>query len=108
MKDYTDAANKSDLERFLSLYHPAVRKYRFSGQLASEGLAHNRQAYAKSFTANPDLHVEKLAVMTFGDKVVAYNRVTGLAGGKTADEITAYQVENGLITNIVYIERIGR
>ncbi|WP_158266418.1 hypothetical protein [Allosphingosinicella deserti] len=46
--------------------------------------------------------------MTLGDKVVVHDRVTGLAGGKTVDEITAYQVENGLITNIVDIERIAR
>lgn len=108
MKACTEAANTGDRERFVSLYHPAIRKYRFPGELASEGLARNRQAYAKSFAANPHLHVETLARMTLGDKVVVHDRVTGLAGGKTADEITAYQVENGLITNIVYIERIAR
>ncbi|QAY75148.1 hypothetical protein [Sphingosinicella sp. BN140058] len=78
------------------------------GELASEGLAHDRQTYAKSFAANPHLHVETLARMTLGDKVVVHDRVTGLAGGKTAEEITAYQVENGLITNIVYLERVAR
>lgn len=108
VRAYTEAANTGDLERFLNLYHPDIRKFRFPGLLASEGVAHNRQAYAKSFAANPDLHVEIVELISLGDKIVVHDRVTGLAGGKTSDEITAYQVENGRITNIVYIERIAR
>jgi hypothetical protein len=44
-------------------------------------------------------------MITLGDKVMVRDRVTGLPDGRTADELTLYQVENGRITNIVYVER---
>lgn len=108
VRAYTDAANRGDLERFLGLYDPAIRKYRFPGQLSSEGIEHNRRSYAKSFAANPDLHVEIVDLIRLGDKVMVHDRVTGLANGQTSDELTVYQVENGRITNIMYVERIAR
>ena len=39
------------------------------------------------------------------DKVVSHDLVTGLASGKTSEEIAVYQVEDGHITHIVYVER---
>lgn len=108
VRAYTDAANEGDLDRFLSLYDPSIRKFRFPGQMTSEGIDHNRQSYARSFAANPDLHVEILELIRLGDKVMVHDRVTGLANGTTSDELTVYQVENGRITNILYVERISR
>lgn len=108
VRAYTDAANSGDLDRFLGLYDPAIRKFRFPGQLTSEGVEHNRRAYEKSFAANPDLHVEIVALVRLGDKIMVHDRVTGLANGGTADELTVYQVEGGRITNILYVERISR
>lgn len=40
-----------------------------------------------------------------GDKVIVHDRVTGSPDSKTADELTIYQVQNGKITNIVYVEQ---
>jgi len=108
VRAYTDAANRGDLDRFLSLYDPKIRKYRFPGQLSSEGIEHNRRSYEKSFAANPKLHVEILKLVPLGDKVMVHDRVTGLGNGQTADELTVYQVENGRITNILYVERSTR
>lgn len=108
VRAYTKAANDGDLERFLGLYDPNIRKFRFPGQPTSQGIEHSRQAYAKSFAANPDLHVEIVELIRLGDKVMVHDRVTGLAGGRTSDELTVYQVENGRITNILYVERLAR
>jgi hypothetical protein len=108
VRAYTDAANKGDLDRFLNLYDPKIRKYRFPGQLTSEGIEHNRALYKRSFAANPNLHVEILKLIKLGDKVIVHDRVTGLANGRTSDELTVYQVANGRITNIVYVERISK
>lgn len=107
VRAYTAAANDGDLDRFLGLYHPDIQKFRFPGELTSQGLAHNRQAYAKSFAANPDLHVEIVSLVSLGDKVMVHDRVTGLANGSTAEELTVYEVRNGLITRIAYVERIA-
>lgn len=41
-----------------------------------------------------------------GDKVVVHDRVTGWPDGRTAEEITVYQVQDGRITNISYVEQL--
>jgi hypothetical protein len=49
VRGYAEAANRHDLEAFLALYVPGIRKFRFPGELASEGFEHNRAVYAKAF-----------------------------------------------------------
>ena len=105
---YADAANKGDLEAFLALYAPDIHKFRFPGTLASQGLEHMREIYTRSFAEKQGIHVEIIKTIVLGDKVVCQDQVTGLPGGKTADEVTVYQVQNGVITNIVYVDKIER
>lgn len=105
VRAYTEAANQKELESFLALYAPNIRKFRFPGQLTSEGIEHNRAVYSKAFPAAPNLKIEILKLFVVGDKVVVHDRVTGRPDGKTADEITVYQVQEGRITNIVYVEQ---
>ena len=104
VRAYNDAANRHDLEAFLALYDSSIRKYRFPGELASEGIEHNRAIYAKSFAAKPDIIVETVEMITLGDKVMVHDRVRGLPDGKVSDELTVYQVAGGKIVNIVYVE----
>lgn len=108
VRAYTQAANDGDLEKFLAQYAPTIRKYRFPGELASEGIEHNRKVYTKSFASYPDLKVEILDLIAMDDMVVVHDRVTGRPDGKTADEVTVYQVVDGLITNIVYVKQSVR
>lgn len=105
VRAYTDAANRHDLEAFLALYAPTIRKFRFPGQLTSEGIEHNRQVYAKAFAAAPDLKIEIVEMIALADKVMVHDRVSGRPDGKTAEELTVYQVQNGRITNIMYVEQ---
>jgi len=105
VRAYAEAANRHDVDAVLALYAPDVRKYRFPGTLASEGRESNRDKYKRNFAENPDLKVKILDMNVLADKVVSHDLVTGLASGKTSEEIAVYQVENGLITNIVYVER---
>lgn len=104
VRAYNDAANRHDLEAFLALYDANIRKYRFPGELASEGIEHNRAIYVKSFAAKPDIVVETVEMITLGDKVMVHDRVRGLPDGKVSDELTVYQVAGGKIVNIVYVE----
>lgn len=108
VRAYADAANRHDLEGFLALYAPDIRKYRFPGEFRGEGIQRYRDAYAKSFAANPNLKVEILDLLVIGDKVVSHDRVTGLADGRTAEEVAIYQVREGKIVNIVAVERVLR
>lgn len=106
VRAYAEAATRGDLDGFVGLYAPDVRKFRFPGTLTSEGREHARAVYAKSFAEKSGIKVEILDVMVLGDKVVARDRVTGLPDGKTAEELTVYQVKDGLITNVLYVERL--
>lgn len=103
VRAYADAATRHDLEGLLALYAPDIRKYRFPGEFASQGVDHNREVYIRNFAANPNLKVQILQTITVGDKVVSRDRVTDLAGGKTSEEITIYQVREGHITDIEYV-----
>ena len=105
VRAYTDAANRHDLDAFLALYAPDIRKFRFPGELTSSGIEHNREVYAKSFAQKSQIKIENVQLITLGDKVIAHDRVIGRPDGKTADEITIYQVQDGKITNIVYVEQ---
>lgn len=105
---YVDAANRNDLEAFLALYSPSIKKYRFPATLASEGIEHMRKVYTKSFAEKTGIHVEVISMIALGDKVMCYDYVTGLPNAGEAYETVVYQVENGLITNIVYVDRITK
>lgn len=106
VRAYADAASRNALEEFLALYHPQISKYRFPGELASQGIEHNRRLYERSFAQNPDLRVEVVQLIAVGNKVAVHDRVTGLASGETINELTVYEVKDGRIVNIVYIERL--
>jgi len=104
VRAYTDAANRHDLEAFLALYAPDIRKYRFPGDLASEGIDHARAVYTKSFAEKSDIKVEIVELIALGDKVMVHDRVTGRPDGKVADELTVYQMKDGRIANITYVD----
>jgi hypothetical protein len=106
VRAYADAATRHDVEALLALYAPDVHKFRFPGAATSEGREYNRERYKKNFAENPGLTVKIVDLMSLGDKVVCRDVVTGLASGKTSEELTVYQVTEGQISNIVYVERL--
>lgn len=108
VRAYADAANRHDVDGFVAFYAPEIRKYRFPAEFRGEGVQRYRDTYQKSFAANPNLKVEILHLVVLGDKVVSYDRVTGLADGRTADEVTVYEVRGGKIVNMVAVERLVR
>ena len=103
---YADAANRGDLEAFIALYAPDVRKYRYPGVLSSQGREEMRKVYARAFAEKRGIHVEIISMTALGDKVVSRDRVTGLPGGKSAEELTVYRVEGGLISEVLYIDKL--
>jgi hypothetical protein len=105
VRAYAEAANHHDVDALLALYAPGVRKYGFPATLGSEGRETNRAKYERNFAENPDLNVKILELTAVADKVVSHDLVTGLASGRMSEEITVYQVDDGQITNIVYVER---
>ena len=105
VRAYAEAANRHDVDALLALYAPDVRKYGFPATPGSEGRESNREKYRRNFAENPGLNVKILELTSVADKVVSHDLVTGLASGRMSEEITVYQVDDGQITNIVYVER---
>ena len=105
VRAYADAANHHDVDALLALYAPDVRKYGFPAAPGAQGREANRARYVRDFAENPDLNVKILELTSVADKVVSHDLVTGLASGAMSEEITVYQVDDGQITNIVYVER---
>jgi hypothetical protein len=103
---YVEAANQNDLESFLALYATGIKKYRYPATLASEGIEHMRKVYTKSFAEKSGIKVEIRSMIALADKVICYDHVTGLPNGEEADEIVVYEVKNGLIESIVYVDRM--
>jgi hypothetical protein len=108
VRAYADAASRNDLEAFLALYDPDIRKFRFPGELSSRGLEHNRRAYAQSFPRHPQLRVDIVQLIALGNKVMVHDRVSGLPDGAVVDELTVYEVDDGRIVNIMYVERLAQ
>ena len=105
VRAYADAANHHDVDALLALYAPDVRKFGFPATAGAQGRESNRARYVRDFAENPDLNVKILELTSVADKVVSHDLVTGLASGAMSEEITVYQVDDGQITNIVYVER---
>lgn len=108
VRAYTDAANRHDLEAFLALYDPQIRKFRFPGDLTSQGIERAREVYTKSFAEKSAIKVEIVDLIVLGDKVMVHDRVIGRPDGKIADELTVYQVKDGRIVTIVYVDQLLR
>lgn len=110
VREYAATWNAGDLEAFLALHSPDVRKYRRGDttsqfELTTSGLSVVRQKYQPLFAKAPRVHVEIVSMTALGEIVVSRDRVSGGVDGHVSHELTMYQVRNGLIQNIWYLGR---
>jgi hypothetical protein len=110
VREYAATWNAGNLDAFLALHSPDVRKYRLDDatsqfELTTNGSAVVRQKYQPLFAKNPRVHVEIVSLTTLGEMVVSRDRVSGGADGHVSHEMTMYQVRDGLIQNIWYLGR---
>jgi ketosteroid isomerase-like protein len=120
VRDYAQACNDFDLARFVALHSPTVRKFKRADEsgalqpgrppgefvLTTSGRDEVKRKYEQLFARTPrTVRVEIVGMFALGDLVVSRDRVTGFADGHVSDEITLYQVKDGLIHAIWYLER---
>lgn len=123
VREYAKACNELDLAAFVALHSPDVRKLKRadeSGKLAAgkkpgdfivttSGRDEVKRKYERVFAATPpSVHVEIVSLFALGDLVVSRDRVTGFPDGHVTDELTLYQIEDGLVRTIWYLERTIR
>jgi ketosteroid isomerase-like protein len=121
VRAYVKACNELDLASLVALHGPDVRKYVRSdesgapapGKLPGEfvmttsGRDEVERKYRKLFANTPrTVRVDVVGLFALGDLVVSRDRVTGFPDGHVAQELSLYQVRDGLIRSIWYLEQV--
>jgi ketosteroid isomerase-like protein len=121
VRAYTKAANDFDLPAFVALHGPDVKKFarvddagkpgsdKQPGEFAmtTSGRDEVERKYQRLFANTPrTVHVDIVGVFALGDLVVSRDRVSGFTDGHVAEELTMYEVRDGLIRTIWYLDQV--
>ena len=96
-----DAYNVRDIDAFMATYTKDIKLYNFPNDLRSEGQKAMKKSYKGFFENTPDLNCKILYRIVTGNKVIDHELVT--ANGSTFKAIAVYEVENGLISKVTFI-----
>ncbi|KUG07386.1 hypothetical protein ASU33_13605 [Solirubrum puertoriconensis] len=99
-----DAYNARNLEAFAATYHEQVELLTFPATLRSKGIAKLREGYSQFFAQTPDLNCQIVHRTVLGNKVIDHERVTGLPNGQVLEAVAIYEVENGLIRRVTFVQ----
>lgn len=97
-----EAYNKRDIDAFMATYTNDIKLYRYPNKLTSEGQADMRKTYKSWFDATPDLSAKIEQRIVIGNKVIDKEEVR--ANGKTFSAIAIYEVQNGKIAKVTFIQ----
>ncbi|WP_447726189.1 amidohydrolase family protein [Sphingomonas koreensis] len=99
-----NAYNARDLDAFIATYHPDVRLYDFPDTLRRQGHDALRQVYGRLFAQLPDLHAQVPRRIAMGNYVIDEEIVTGLPDGRVLNATAIYEVRDGLISRVWFID----
>ena len=99
-----NAYNARDLDAFLATYQTDVRIYTFPDTLQMEGHAAMREVYGRMFAELPDLHAYIPRRIVTGNHVVDEEIVTGLRGGARPTGTAIYELRDGRISRVWFID----
>jgi len=99
-----NAYNARDIDAFIATYHPDVRLYDFPDTLRRQGHDALRQIYGRMFAQLPDLHAQVPRRIVMGNHVIDEEIVTGLPNGRVLNATAVYEVRDGLITRVWFID----
>jgi hypothetical protein len=97
-----DAYNAKDLEAFMSIYTEGVKLYNYPNELLSEGKDQMRKDYIAWFQRTPDLKASVKKRIVIGNKVINEEQI--IANGKIFNTVAIYEVENGRIRKVTFIQ----
>jgi hypothetical protein len=97
-----DAYNSGDLDAFMATYSEDVKLYQFPNDLMSQGKAAMRQQYGAMFSSISDLNAEIEERIVIGNRVIDKEKVT--VNGNIVYAVAIYEVTNGLISRVTFIQ----
>nr|WP_321228376.1 nuclear transport factor 2 family protein [uncultured Psychroserpens sp.] len=97
-----DAYNARDIEAFMKDYADDVKLYAYPNTLQTEGKDAMRKSYSDWFDRVKDLRAFVKKRIVIGNKVIDEEQVT--ANGKIFNAVAIYEVENGKITKVTFIQ----
>lgn len=99
-----NAYNARDLDAFVATYHPDARFYVFPDTLLGEGHAGMREVYGRMFAETLNLHAHVPRRIAMGNYVIDEEVVTGQPDGATIHATAIYEVRDGLIARVWFIQ----
>ncbi|NRD23962.1 nuclear transport factor 2 family protein [Winogradskyella litoriviva] len=97
-----DAYNARNIDAFMKDYADDVKLYVYPNTLQTEGKEAMRKSYNDWFNRVPDLRAFIKKRIVIGNKVIDEEQVT--ANGKIFNAVAIYEVEDGLITKVTFIQ----
>jgi len=102
VQEQLEAYNNRDIDAFADTYADDVELYQFPKTFQSKGKPKLVQQYGAFFENTPDLHCEIKNRIVIGNKVIDEELVT--INGEIFKAIAIYEVENGQIAKVTFIQ----
>ncbi|BFM19034.1 nuclear transport factor 2 family protein [Gilvimarinus japonicus] len=99
-----EAYNQGDIDAFVATFARDVKTYAHPNTLQISGVEDLKKVYAGFFNANPELHAEVTGKIIQGNFVIYHEFVTGVAGGEDFFATAIYEVLDGKIQNIWFVQ----
>jgi len=99
-----NAYNARNLEAFLSVYGPDIEVYTFPDVPIYTGIDDMRRVYAEFFSLAPNVHCRLVNRITYKDMVMDREVVTGVPGKSTVEAVAIYEIDDGLIRKVWFIQ----
>ena len=97
-----DAYNARDIEAFMKDYADDIKLYAYPNTLQTEGKEAMRKGYENWFDSVPDLSAFIKKRIVIGNKVIDEEQVT--ANGQIFNAVVIYEIENGKISKVTFIQ----
>src|SRR5690606_14530514 len=98
------AYNQGDIEAFVATLAPDVETYADPSTLQISGIENGKSASAGCCNAHPDRHAEVVGKIIQNKFVIYREFVTGVVGGKDFYATAIYEVRDGKIQNIWFLQ----
>ncbi|MFC0605048.1 nuclear transport factor 2 family protein [Winogradskyella pulchriflava] len=94
--------NERDIKNFIKTYSEDIKLYKLPNTVTLEGQSALKTEYGIFFQQTPDLNAEIVNRIVLGNKVIDKEKV--VINGKTFYAIAIYEVNDGLISKVTFVQ----